>query len=62
MNRHNDEFDPDDVITVGGQPGITVGQLAEIAFAQEDTYRRQMRDAGLGVLLADDAVEGGDHA
>lgn len=49
MNR--DEFGPDEVITIDGQPTITVGQLAEIAFTQEAAYRRSMYDSGLGALL-----------
>ncbi len=58
MNR--DEHGPDEVITIDGQPGITVGRLAEIAFAQEDAYRESMRGAGLGDLLDTEADSDGD--
>lgn len=34
-DRPPDEFDPDDVITIDGRPGLTVGQLAELAFGND---------------------------
>ncbi len=45
MNR--DEFDPADVITIGGVPATTVGRLADLAAENELSYRRQLRSGGL---------------
>ncbi len=53
-----DEFDPDEIITIDGQPTITVGRLAEIAFENEAAYRKSVEAAGLGILL--DTVEAPD--